>query len=404
MGVSGGCAANPEQGSSLSVTTMQHNSVSATKLRRLNLLWILPAVTAAGILTVVLGARTWEDAVILASGVVAGVVGFVFWSYGRVMDVAVPCLAVTSLVWLYGVVVVENDDAFFGLLLVGPLVIPDLRRYRLPAAVGLVGLVAAVGSMVLWPSSDDPGNDLLRFAVVPAVTVAIVVVWRFPNYTFYAIVRELEESRERDAELAVMRERVRFAGDLHDIQGHTLHVVKLKADLACRTLRTNADAAEHELREIHALVTETIGQTKALAYGQRRLNLQAEMQNATNLLEAAGARVTISGVGEPNPEWSDALSQVLRETTTNILRHARPRVVAIELGRAGLMITNDGADRQQSPELRGLAALRPRVAESGGELVVDQVEDIFRTAAVYGITSAAPVLDVAVTGNSRSPR
>ena len=369
---------------------MQHDSVSTAKLRRLNLFWILPAVTTAGVLTVVLGARSWVDVLVLGSGVVAGVVGFVFWSYGRLMEVAVPCLSVTGLVWLYGATVVENDDAFFGLLIVGPLVVPELKRHRLPAAVGLVVLVAAMGSMVVWPSSDDLGTDLLRFVIVPAVTMAIVVVWRFPNYTFYAIVRELEESRERDAELAVMRERVRFARDLHDIQGHTLHVVKLKADLACRTLRTDAGAAEHELREIHALVTETISQTKALAYGQRRLNLQAELQNATNLLEAAGARVTITGDGEPDPGWSDALSQVLRETTTNILRHARPRVVAIELGRAGLMITNDGADRQQSLELRGLAALRHRVAETGGDLLVDQVGDTFRTAVVYGPGSAAP--------------
>ncbi|MEV0395582.1 hypothetical protein [Polymorphospora rubra] len=42
---------------------------------------------------------------------------------------------------------------------------------------------------------------------------------------FYDLIRELEQTREREAGLAVVRERVRFAGDLHDIQGHTLHVV-----------------------------------------------------------------------------------------------------------------------------------------------------------------------------------
>lgn len=369
----------------------QPERASASELRQLNLSRVLPALVAAGLLAVALDARTWWDAVVLTVGVGAGVAGFVGWSFGRVMEVAPACLAVASLVWLYGAAVAGSATAFAGLLTVGPLVVPELRRHRLVAAAGLVALVAAVGSTALWTSTDLRA-DVVRFVILPAALCGIVVVWRFPNHGFYAVVRHLEESRERDADLAVMRERVRFANDLHDIQGHTLHVVKLKTDLACRTLRRDAGAAERELREIHALVTDTIEQTKALAHGQRRLNLQAELQNATNLLEAAGAAVSVTGDGDPEPGWSDALSQVLRETTTNILRHARPSRVSIELGRAGLAITNDGAADRQGPELRGLAALRPRVAESGGELVVEQVGEVFRTAAVYGDarTASAP--------------
>ena len=361
----------------------QAEHASAIELRQLNLSRILPALVAAGLLAVALDARTWWDAVVLTLGVGAGVAGFVGWCFGRVMEVAPACLAVAGLVWLYGAVVAGSATAFAGLLTVGPLVVPELRRHRLVAAAGLVALVAAVGSTAMWTSTDLRA-DVVRFVILPAAISGIVVVWRFPNHGFYAVVRQLEESRERDADLAVMRERVRFANDLHDIQGHTLHVVKLKTDLARRTLRRDAGAAERELCEIHALVTDTIEQTKALAHGQRRLNLQAELQNATNLLEAAGATVSVTGEGDPEPGWSDALSQVLRETTTNILRHARPSRVSIELGRAGLVITNDGAADRQGPGLRGLAALRPRVAESGGELVVEQVGEVFRTAALYG--------------------
>lgn len=366
------------------MTTVQHEYASAVKFRRLNLFRILPVVLAVGLLTIALDAETWWDAVVLAIGLLAGGAGFVLWTHDRILGAALPCLVVTTLVWLYAAAVAGSASGFLGLLMVGPLVVPELRRHRPAAAVGLVALVAGLGSTALWTASTDPRSDFIRFVLVPGAAVAIAVAWRFPNQGFYAVARELEESRERDAELAVMRERVRFAGDLHDIQGHTLHVVKLKADLACRTLRSDADGAERELREIHALVSDTIQETKALAHGQRRLNLQAELQNATNLLEAAGARVSVSGDGDPDPGWSDALSQVLRETTTNILRHARPREVSIELGKAGLMITNDGAADGHVSELSGLAALRPRVAESGGELVVERADGVFRTAAVYG--------------------
>ncbi|TWD82546.1 two-component system sensor histidine kinase DesK [Kribbella amoyensis] len=361
---------------------------SKAKLRRLNLSMLLPVVAAAGVLHVAIDSRTWWHAVVLGAGVAAGVLAFVRWTSGRVMTVAVPCLVVAGAVWLAGATVIHSGGAFIGLLIVGPLVVPELGRYRRAAAVGLVVLIAVLGSAKLWIAPDGFRGDLIGYVVVPAAITAIVTGLMFPNHSFYDVVRELEESREREAELAVMRERVRFAGDLHDVQGHTLHVVKLKVALAQKILRTDADQAEQELREIHALVVDTIAQTKALAYGQRQLNLQAELENAKNLLEAAGAKVVIERDGEPDPGWSDSLSQVLRESTTNILRHARASTVRIELGAAGLVITNDGAELDRSPELRGLAALRERVLDSGGRLVADQQGEEFRTAVTFGTPAA----------------
>src|SRR4028119_433985 len=115
---------------------------------------------------------------------------------------------------------------------------------------------------------------------------------------------------------------MRFAGDLHDIQGHTLHVVKLKIALARKLLHTDTARVEQELREIYALVGDTIEQTRELAYGRRRLNIAAELVNATNLLEAAGIRVRVDCRTEA--ARGDALpAQGLRETTTNIRRPPR---------------------------------------------------------------------------------
>ncbi|MGC4938698.1 sensor histidine kinase [Kribbella sp. DT2] len=363
-------------------------SGSKATLRRLNLYKLLPFVVAGGVLHVATDAQNWWHAIVLAAGAAAGVVAFVRWAGGKLMTVAVPCLLVAGAVWLFGAAVGDSGGSFIGLLIVGPLVVPDLKRHRLAAAVALVVFVAVVGSTKLWLAPEEFRGDLIRFVLVPAAITAVVVGLRFPNRNFYDVVRDLEETREREAELAVMRERIRFAGDLHDIQGHTLHVVKLKVALAQKILRSDAGQAEQELREIHALVVDTISQTKALAYGQRRLNLQAELENAKNLLEAAGAKVTIERDGEPDPGWSDPLSQALRETTTNILRHAQAREVRIALGTTGLEITNDGADGTRVPELRGLAGLRERVVDGGGTLVAEQHGETFRTAVVFGTGSS----------------
>jgi two-component system sensor histidine kinase DesK len=354
------------------------------QLRKLNLTMFLPLLAVAGTISVAIYARSWWEAVVLGAGVVATLVCFTRWSAGQVLRVALPCLVVTAAVWPYAVLVVGGSAAFFGISCVGSYVIPQLPRHRVAAAVALVVYVGAVGATRLLVPQVDVSEVLIRFVLVPAGVTAAVIGLMFPNKGFYDVVEELEESREREAELAVIRERVRFAGDLHDIQGHTLHVVKLKAALAQRLVHTDPDRAAEELREIHTLVGDTITQTKELAYAQRRLNLAAELENAKNLFEAAGIRVRISREADTEAGASEMLGQVLRETTTNILRHAQATRVRVTLAARGIAIVNDGAPGDGPPELRGLATLRQRIVADGGELTVERADGEFVTAADLG--------------------
>ncbi|WP_229068180.1 histidine kinase [Actinoplanes sp. DH11] len=355
------------------------------RLHRLNVMLILPILAVAGLLVVALDADTWPEALILGLGVVAALVASERWAAGDLIRprVAYPCLAVTSMVWPFGALLTDSPNAFWGLCVVGSLVVPRVPRHRAAAAVALVSYVALVGAARLLFVTDDMRGDLITYLLVPAGVTVVVTALQFPNERFYDLVRDLEQSRQREAELAVTRERVRFASDLHDIQGHTLHVVKLKIALAQRLIRADPDRAELELREIHGLVSDTIMQTKELAYAQRRLNLSAELENAKNLFEAAGITVGVVRDGEVGPGSSEMLGQVLRETTTNILRHAQATRVRIMLTASGIAIINDGVQGEGPAELRGLATLRRRVAEDGGELTVAQNADEFVTAASF---------------------
>ncbi|MET8867405.1 histidine kinase [Nonomuraea sp. NPDC004580] len=355
------------------------------QLRKLNLTMFLPMLAVAGVISVAVYARSWWEAVVLGAGVVATMVCFTRWAAGEVLRVALPCLVVTAVVWPFAVLVVGSPAAFFCVSSVGSYVIPQLPRYRLAAAATLAVYVGAVGAARLLVSPEDVPGVLFQFVLIPVGFTVVVVGLMFPNKGFYDVVDELEEAREREAELAVIRERVRFAGDLHDIQGHTLHVVKLKTALAQKLVDGGTDAdterVKQELREIHALVSETITQTKELAYAQRRLNLSAELENARNLFEAAGIRVRVNREADVDQDASELLGQVLRETTTNILRHAQATRVRITLSAASITIVNDGAQRAPLPELRGLAALRQRLAGEGGQLTVEQDDGRFLTAA-----------------------
>ncbi|ASQ93393.1 histidine kinase [Streptomyces sp. 11-1-2] len=353
------------------------------RLRRLNLITLLPVVAVGGVLLVALDAESWSDAVVLGLGVVAALVAFVSWAAGSLARVAVPCLVLTAGVWLFGVLVAGSGKAIFGLSIVGPLVVPRLRRHRGAAAVTLVAYVAVVGATRFLMTDDDPRDVLIRYVIVPAGVTAIVTGLMFPNKRFYDVVHELEESRRHEAELAVVRERMRFASDLHDIQGHTLHVVKLKVALAQKLVHRDPGRAGQELREIYSLVSDTITQTKELVYAQRRLNLPAELENAKNLFEAAGIKVHIRRVACTDSRVGELLGQVLRETTTNILRHAQAREVRIALSESGISIVNDGVPDKPLSELSGLAVLEQRVVDNGGKLTVDQKNGHFLTAADF---------------------
>ncbi|MFC4012973.1 sensor histidine kinase [Nonomuraea purpurea] len=343
----------------------------------------LPLLAAVGALLVAINAQTWWQVVVLGLGVVASLVAFERWAARDISRVALPCLVVAAAVWALGALVMDGNSAYYGLSLVGSLAIPQLRRHRGWAAVGLTVYVAAIGAARLLVTQQDVVGVVIAYVIIPTGVTATLIGLMFPNQRFYGIVAELEEAREREAELAVARERIRFASDLHDIQGHTLHVVKLKIALAQKLVHTDAERVEQELREVHALVSDTITQTKQLASAQRRLNLSAELENAKNLFEAAGIRVRVDREADVDAHAGELLGQVLRETTTNILRHAQARQVRITLSESGITIVNDGAQDTPLPELRGLATLRERVADNGGELTVEQKDGRFLTAAAF---------------------
>lgn len=361
----------------------EHPGQARGQLHRINLFKLLPLLAATGVLLVAVDSRTWWHAVVLGLGVVAALLAFARWAAGDLSRVAVPCLAVAATVWPVGVLLMDSATAFYGISIVGAHIVSQLRSHRGAAAVGLSAFVAAVGVTKLLTLTGFDSGDLVTYVIVPLGVTAVTTGLMYPNKRFYDVVADLEESRDREAELAVARERIRFASDLHDIQGHTLHVVKLKVALAQKLLRSDIGRVEEELREVHALVADTIAQTKDLAHAQRRLNLSAELENAKNLFEAAGIRVRVEREAGFDGRSGELLGQVLRETTTNILRHSQAGQVSITLSEAGITIVNDGVPDAPLPELRGLAALRDRVASNGGALTVTQQDAQFTTAAAF---------------------
>ena len=244
---------------------------------------------------------------------------------------------------------------------------PFLRWWWSALAVALAVLPVAVF------------GDLGAVVGVAGMTVAAIALFRGNRFGF-GLYLEIDQARRATADLAVMRERYRFAADLHDIQGQALHVSRLKLQLADRLLDQDPRAARTHLREAEQLITETIAETKSLAYGERGVTLAGELANSESLIRAAGIALDIRGRAPVGHRLDELFALAVREATTNLLRHAQAGHVVVELGPDSVRIVNDGAvDATQ--ELGGLARLGERFAALGGTLETSRTGARFVTAA-----------------------
>jgi two-component system sensor histidine kinase DesK len=108
--------------------------------------------------------------------------------------------------------------------------------------------------------------------------------------------------------------------------------------------------------------------------GYRRADLATEIAGAQGVLEAAGIRceVSVADLDLP-PEVQSALAWVVREATTNVLRHGNARWCAVTAGAndegVTLVVENDGAEGVTGTTGgSGLAGLRERLAAVEGTL------------------------------------
>jgi two-component system sensor histidine kinase DesK len=198
--------------------------------------------------------------------------------------------------------------------------------------------------------------------------------------------------------LAVKDERLRFAADLHDIQGHHLQVIALKSELAARMAERDPARAVTEMKEVHRLSIDALGDTRAVVQGYRRTTLEDEIANATRVLAAADidARMSLEpGAGAYDADLPAAsrhlLGLVMRESTTNVLRHSRARHADVDYrvddGVARLRVSNDGAvDPDGSGSGTGLRTLAERLQAAGGELTWAHEADRFV------VTASLPVV------------
>jgi two-component system sensor histidine kinase DesK len=210
-------------------------------------------------------------------------------------------------------------------------------------------------------------------------------------------VYELDEARETRARLAVAEERLRFGRDLHDVMGRNLSVIALKSELAVRLARHGRPEAVEQMIEVQRIARESQREVRDVVRGYREADLGVELAGAQGVLSAAGIECEVRGEASGLPaEVQSALGWVVREATTNVLRHgdAGRCAVAVRVaeGHVVLTVENDGARAGDGRGGSGLVGLRERLSAVGGELEAGAVDgDRFRLMATVPLPAVSGV-------------
>jgi two-component system, NarL family, sensor histidine kinase DesK len=244
-------------------------------------------------------------------------------------------------------------------------------RAAMPIVVALTVCALALSAVEDWGSQVG-----LAFAIM-AASVAVLGM-RTVMRRNIALLRAEQEN----ANLAVENERTRFARDLHDILGHSLTVITVKAELAQRLMDQHTDEATArariEVADLERLSRDALADVRRAVEGYRELTLPGELARARVALAAAeiDARLPNSTDDVPS-ELRELFAWTVREGVTNVIRHSGASVCEVTLSPTAAEVRDDGAGPATVGAGSGLNGLRERAGAVGATVVTRALEPGF---------------------------
>ena len=290
--------------------------------------------------------------------------------------------------WRWRLIVLGSSTALTvaGVLLIGQsamamttyLVVTVM--FLLPIRPALIGTAVVIASTVV-ATEWVPGWSRDLSAALGLLLTAFVM---------WGIVQMVERNAQlarahaQLAELAVSQERARFARDLHDLLGHSLTLLAIKAELAGRLVRIDPDRAEQEVAAVERLARDALVDVRSAVGGYRQATLAGELAAARAVLDAAGIESDLPAAVDQVPgERRELLGWAVREGVTNVVRHSRARSCRIVVDQDGVQVLDDGrgpvaADGGLATAVagpgHGLTGLRERADAAGAYLMVGRSE------------------------------
>ncbi len=250
------------------------------------------------------------------------------------------------------------------------LYITTLSVARLGTRAAPIVLALAVAALVVpsvIPSWHDDLGD--SWGTITPVAIPVVAFVTFGVRRVFESNRELAETRVELARLAAENERIRIARDLHDLLGHSLTTITVKAGLARQLGAADPARSQQEIAEVEELARRSLADVRAAVTSYREVSLAGELATGRELLRAAGVTADLPrAVDAVEPSNQELFGWVVREGLTNVVRHAHASSCSVRLSPCSVEIVDDGVGGNGASG-NGLAGLRERVAAAGG--VVD---------------------------------
>lgn len=220
--------------------------------------------------------------------------------------------------------------------------------------------VAIVTCLLAGGITGEVGLGLMFAGICTLVSAAVLLVRVVEE-------RQAEHQRMTD-EQRLLDERDRVARDVHDVLGHSLTVVTLKAELAERLVDVDPERAKSELAEIRSMSRQALAEVRATVAGLRVARLTDELDDAEVALQGAGIDARLPQDPEVvDPRHRIVLAWSLRELVTNVVRHSNAQQCTVTWGADWLVVSDDGTGMgPNSKDGNGIRGLRERVEQAGG--------------------------------------
>lgn len=231
-------------------------------------------------------------------------------------------------------------------------------------------LIAGLGVAALLAKASVEGwsEDIFW---LPIIIVTISLMMAGFGRTMAAM-NQLRATQRQLEELAVERERGRMARDIHDILGHSLTVVTVKAELAGRLVDVDPARAKAEIAEVEELARGALADVRATVAGSRSVNVSGEIAAARAALTAAGIEPRLPNSTDTiAPDRRELAGWIVREGVTNVVRHSGASVCRVRLAPHEVEVADDGVGPvAASAASTGLGGLRERVEAAGGRMTI----------------------------------
>jgi signal transduction histidine kinase len=268
------------------------------------------------------------------------------------------------------------------------------RRRPLPLSAGACAIAALIASATV----------LLRsMPLVHHQPVVLAVGWSgwvILPWSLGALAHVTAMARERARRDLVARaaaaERVRLAGEVHDVAGHSFALIAMHAGIALLVLDERPDQARASLEAIKATSGASLADLRGMLDAFQPRDGEAGLAGVGALVDevrAAGLPVELAMTEVDLTDEAAAVAyRVVQESLTNVLRHAGPTIADVQVAPAGGDVVVRVGDRGRgaadgaAATGRGLVGLRGRVEAVGGRFTAGP-----RTGGGFQVTARLPV-------------